>query len=96
MSTYTIKFQSNDQDNLAFIPFNVGDKMPCNLDFDTVLASSIRQEYIQNKAEIKTLVTGSDEVQPYFTSETAADDCKATLEADYGLKFKKSQTVYEL
>lgn len=93
---YTIKFQPRDQDNLNFIPFKAGDQIPPHLDFEKVLASSIDAGYISDASEIKTLVDGSNHVEPYFTSLTAAEDCKTMLEAETDLTFEESKTVYEI
>lgn len=94
---YTIKFKQHDQDNLNFIPFKKGDKMPSFLDYNEVLQSSIKRGYIENENEIETLVDGSDHTEPYFTSMSAAADCEATLSGDYPeIEFDAMQTVYEV
>jgi len=91
---YTIKIKSHEQDNLNFIPFV--DKMPSYIDYEKVLAYSIEKGYIQNESEIETLVDGSDNVQSYFTRMSAAEDCKATLEADYDTEFDAEVSEYEV
>ena len=94
---YTIKFRENDQDNLNFIPFEYGvSKMPPYLDFDEVFEHSAEMGYLTDPKEIKTLVDGSNHVEPYFTSLPAWEDCKATIEGDTGQTFRKSKTVYEV
>jgi len=94
--TYTIKFKDNDQDNLNFIPFTVGDEMPGFLDYEEVFEFSIRQGYIQNESEIKTLVDGSDHVRAYFTPLTAEDDFWATLGGYENVEYDSQITEYEI
>ena len=68
---YTIKFSTNDQDNLNIFPFKSGDEMPDHLDYGTVLKHSIETGNIEKESEIKSLVDGSNQIEAYFSSQTA-------------------------
>lgn len=96
METYTIKFKENDQDNINFIPFKKGDKIPEFLDYEEVLERSIREHRIDSEADIITLADGSDHIQPYFSSNTAADECRFIVEDDANEEFNENQTEYDL
>jgi hypothetical protein len=99
MQQYTIKFQEHDQDNLHFIPFKLGDKMPKDhYIFEDILAYSIEAGYINSENDIKAFVSESNHIGPYFTSFTAAEDCRATLDCidAFNGVFNPTKTVYEL
>jgi hypothetical protein len=98
-ASYTLKFAAHDQDNLNIIDFRPGDDFPKFLDYDSVLKFSIEKGYIENESEINCLVDGSDHIEPYFTSNSAAEETANYLENDfaqYEKYFSAMEHEYEL
>lgn len=94
---YSIEIKAHKQDVVNFIDFKAGDEMPEFLIYEEVLNFSIRNHYIKNESEIKSLCDGSNHIEPYFSDESAAYNCQATLLAEEGApKFKEDVTYYEL
>ena len=75
--TYTAKNKENDQDNINFIDTtNAKNDLPNFLDYEKVLAHSIESDNVANEKDITSLCDGGDNLEPYFSDESAAYECK--------------------
>jgi len=77
---YTVKNKKHEQDNINFINFDIKRNFPSFLDYDEVLKFSIESNCIENEADIISLCDGGDHIQPYFSSNPAADECQMYVE----------------
>ncbi len=94
--TYTIKNTEQNQDNVNYIdmvtPF---EEMPEFLNFEDVLQFSIKNGWVKDETEIKSLCDGGNHIEPYFSSNSAAFECSVEVE-NAGLKFDETISEYEL
>jgi len=83
MQEYTIRFARFNQNNLNFLPFEFEGAEAFNetyySSFEDVLAHSITAGYIKNIAEARCFCDGNDDVEPYFTANTPAEECETYL-----------------
>lgn len=77
MENYTVKNKQHEQDNINFINVkNAKEETPSFLDYNEVLAYSIKTGSIKNEADIKSLCDGGDHIQPYFSKNDAEYECE--------------------
>jgi len=94
--TYTVKNRDNNQDNVNFIDMT-GKNMPDFLDYDEVLAYSLKNGCITSEDRIKSLCDGGDHINAYFSEESAAYECDIYLSYDKGLDiFNPETSEYEV
>lgn len=85
LSTYTIEFARYEQDNVNFIPVytkileSVMEANPYH-DFDYIVKHSIKEGLISSLEEAKTFCDGGDSIEPYFTTNTPAEECSTYVE----------------
>jgi len=78
---YTVKNKQHEQDSINFIDVkNAKEEMPLFLNYDEVLAYSLKNGNITSEANIKSLCDGGDHVQAYFSENDAAYECKMYVE----------------
>ena len=78
---YTVKNKKHDQDNIKFFDVtNAKEQLPDFLDYDEVLAHSLKNGNITDESNIKSICDGGDHLEPYFSENDAAFECEMYVE----------------
>lgn len=96
---YSINFKQDKQDSINFHDFSGRQDWEREFgswfNFDEILKDSIRRGEVANEEEIECFCDGSNNINPYFSSNSAEYEAQTLLEESEGIEFDPEVTEYD-